>query len=88
MKRSRCTAEQIISILKEQVARMVTVEVCRRHGISLATLYKSTGNFRELEVSDARKPRRPEEESARLKRLLADTMLDNTILKEIGAKPL
>jgi putative transposase len=65
---------------------MVTAEVCRRHGISPATFYKWKGKFGGLEVSDARKLRQLEEENARLKRLLADTMLDNAMLKEIGAK--
>ena len=86
MKRSRFTAEQIIAILKEQEAGMVTAEVCRRHGISPATFYKWKGKFGGFEVSDARKLRQLEEENARLKRLLADTMLDNAMLKEIGAK--
>ena len=65
---------------------MVTAEVCRRHGISPATFYKWKAKFGGLEVSDARKLRQLEEENARLKRLLADTMLDNAMLKEIGAK--
>lgn len=86
MKRSRFTEEQIIAILKEQEAGMVTAVVCRRHGISPATFYKWKAKFGGLEVSDARKLRQLEEENARLKRLLADTMLDNAMLKEIGAK--
>ena len=65
---------------------MVMAEVCRRHGISPATFYNWKGKFGGLEVSDARKLRQLEEENARLKRLLADTMLDNAMLKEIGAK--
>lgn len=65
---------------------MVTAEVCRRHGISPATFYKWKAKYGGLEVSDARKLRQLEEENARLKRLLADTMLDNAMLKEIGAK--
>ena len=86
MKRSRFTEEQITAILKGQEAGMVTAEICRRHGISPATVYKWKGKFGGLEVSDARKLRQLEEENARLKRLLADTMLDNAMLKEIGAK--
>ena len=65
---------------------MVMAEVCRRHGISPATFYNWKGKFGGLEVSDARKLRQLEEENARLNRLLADTMLDNAMLKEIGAK--
>jgi putative transposase len=86
MKRSRFSEEQIIAILKEQEAGMATVDVCRRHGISSATFYKWKAKFGGLEVSDARKLRQLEEENARLKRLLADAMLDNAMLKEIGAK--
>jgi len=86
MKRSRFSEEQIIAILKEQEAGMATAEVCRRHGISSATFYKWKGKFGGLEVSDARKLRQLEDENARLKRLLADAMLDNAMLKEIGAK--
>jgi putative transposase len=65
MKRSRFAADQIISIFREQKAGIVTAEVCRRHGIRPATFYKWKGNFVELEISDARKPRRLEEERAR-----------------------
>ena len=86
MKRSRFSEEQIIAVLKEQEAGMATAEVCRRHGISSATFYKWKGKFGGLEVSDARKLRQLEDENARLKRLLADAMLDNAMLKEIGAK--
>ncbi len=65
---------------------MVTAYVCRHHEISPATFYKWQGKFGGLEVSDARKLRQFQEENARLKRLLADTMLDNAMLKEIRAK--
>jgi putative transposase len=86
MKRSRFSEEQIIAILKEQEAGMATAEVCRRHGISSATFYKWKAKYGGLEVSEARKLRQLEDENARLKRLLADAMLDNAMLKEIGAK--
>jgi putative transposase len=86
MKRSRFSEEQIIAILKEQEAGMPTAEVCRRHGISSATFYKWKAKYGGLEVSEARKLRQLEDENARLKRLLADAMLDNAMLKEIGAK--
>jgi putative transposase len=65
---------------------MATEEVCRRHGISLATFYKWKAKYGGLDVVDARKLRQLEDENARLKRLLADAMLDNAMLKEIGAK--
>ena len=86
MKRSRFSEEQIIAVLKEQEAGMATADVCRRHGISSATFYKWKSKYGGLEVSDARRLRSLEEENARLKRLLADAMLDNAMLKEISAK--
>ena len=86
MKRSRFSEEQIIAVLKEQEAGMATADVCRRHGISPATFYKWKAKYGGLEVSDARRLRSMEEENARLKRLLADAMLDNAMLKEISAK--
>ncbi len=86
MKRNRFSEEQIIAVLKEQEAGMATADVCRRHGISSATFYKWKAKYGGLEVSDARRLRSLEEENARLKRLLADAMLDNAMLKEISAK--
>ena len=86
MKGSRFSEEQIIAVLKEQEAGMATADVCRRHGISSATFYKWKAKYGGLEVSDARRLRSLEEENARLKRLLADAMLDNAMLKEIIAK--
>ena len=86
MRRKRFTEEQIIAILKEQEAGMPTVEVCRRHGVSSATFYKWKAKFGGLEVSDARRLRQLEDENARLKRLLADAVLDNAMLKEISTK--
>jgi len=86
MKRSRFSEEQIIAILKEQESGMTTTDVCRRHGISAATFYKWKSKFGGLEVSDARRLRALEQENARLKKLLADQMLDNAMLKEINAK--
>ena len=86
MKRSRFSEEQIIAVLKEQEAGMPTADVCRRHGISSATFYKWKSKLGGLEVSDARRLRQLEQEKARLKKLLADSMLDNAMLKEISAK--
>ena len=65
---------------------MPTADVCRRHGISSATFYKWKSKYGGLEVSDARRLRQLEQENARLKKLLADSMLDNAMLKEISAK--
>jgi putative transposase len=86
MKRSRFTEEQIIGILREQEAGQTTTEVCRKHGISSATFYKWKAKFGGLEVSDARRLRGLEEENAKLKKLLAEAMLDNAILKDVAAK--
>lgn len=86
MKRSRFSEEQIIAILKEQEAGMATADVCRRHGVSSATFYKWKAKFGGLEVSEAQRLRQLENENAKLKRLLAEAMLDNAMLKEISAK--
>ena len=86
MKRSRFTEEQIIGILKEQEAGAKTADVCRKHGISDATFYKYKAKYGGMDVSQARKLKVLEEENGRLKRLLADAMLDNAVLKEVAAK--
>ena len=86
MKRSRFAEEQIIGVLKEQEAGMPTAEVCRKHGISTATFYKWKAKYGGLEVSDARKLRAVLDENAKLKKLLAEAMLDNAILKDVAAK--
>ena len=86
MKRSRFNEEQIIGILKEQEAGLGTVDLCRKHGISSATFYKCKANYGWLEVSDARRLKALEEENARLKKLLAEAMLDNAILKDVAGK--
>ena len=86
MKRSRFSEEQIIAILKEQEAGMPTVDVCRRHGVSSATFYKWKAKFGGLDVSEARRLKALEDENTKLKKLLAEAMLDNAMLKEITAK--
>lgn len=86
MKRSRFSDEQIIAIVKEQEAGVKTVDVCRRHGISDATFYKWKSKYGGLELSEAKRLRALEDENGRLKRLLADAMLDNAALKEIAGK--
>jgi putative transposase len=86
MKGSRFKEEQIIAILREQESGMKTAEVCRKHGISSATFYKWKAKYGGLDVSDARRLRMLETENARLKKLLAEAILDNTMLKDIAAK--
>jgi len=86
MKRSRFSDEQIIGILKEQEAGAVMADVCRRHGISEATFYKWKAKFGGLEVSEAKRLRTLEEENGKLKKLLAEAMLDIAVLKDISSK--
>ena len=83
MRKSRFTEEQIIAILNEQERGMATAEVCRKHGISPASFYKWKAKYGGMDVSDARKLKSLETENARLKRLLADSMLDNVVLKDL-----
>ena len=86
MKRSRFNDEQIIGVLKEQEAGAATADVCRRHGISGATFYKWKAKFGGLEVTEAKRLRTLEEENAKLKKLLAEAMLDIAVLKDISTK--
>jgi putative transposase len=86
MKRSRFSDEQIIGILKEQESGAVTADVCRRHGISEATFYKWKAKFGGLEVSEAKRLRTLEDENVKLKKLLAEAMLDIAVLKDISSK--
>ncbi|MGI4731230.1 MAG: IS3 family transposase [Janthinobacterium lividum] len=83
MKRKQFTEEQIIGILNEAEAGAVVTELCRKHGMASATYYAWKAKYGGLEVSDAKRLRALEEENARLKRLLADTMLDNAGLKDL-----
>jgi putative transposase len=78
--------KQIIGILREYEAGMKTVDLCRRHGISSATFFKWKSKFSGMEVSDARKLKALEDENRKLKKLLAEAMLDVAMLKDLNAK--
>jgi putative transposase len=86
MKRSRFSEEQIIGILKEHEAGVPVAELCRKHGVSNASLYKWKAKYGGMDVSEARKLKALEDENARLKKLLADAMLDNSALKDLLGK--
>ena len=86
MKRSRFTEEQIIAILREQEAGVATAEVCRKHGVSSATFYKWKAKYRRAGRVGGRRLKALEDENGRLKRMLADAMLDNVALKDLLGK--
>lgn len=86
MKPSRFREEQIIGILREQEAGAATADICRKHGISSAMFYEWKAKYGGLEVSDAKRLKALEDENAKLKKLLADTMLDTAMLKDVAAK--
>jgi putative transposase len=86
MRKSRFSEAQIIGMIKEQEAGMPTAEVCRKHGLSQGTFYKYKSKYGGMEVYGVAKMRSLEDENAKLKRLLADTMLDNVVLKDLLGK--
>ena len=86
MKRIRFTEEQIIAVLREHEAGAKTTDLARKHGISEATLYNWKARYGGMDVSDAKRLRSLEDENAKLKKLLAEAMLDNAMLKHIASK--
>ncbi len=86
MKRTRFSEEQIIAILKEQEAGVPVADLCRKHGVSNASIYKWKAKYGGMDVSEARRLKTLEDENARLKKLLADSMLDNAALKDLLGK--
>jgi putative transposase len=94
MKRARFSEEQIIAILREQEAGTTAAEPCRKHGMSRATFYAWKAKcgyawkakYGGMDVTDAERLKAPEDENAKLKRLLADAALDNAALKDLLAR--
>jgi putative transposase len=87
MRKSRFTEAQIIGMIEEQEAGLPTAELCRKHGLSPATFYKLKAKYGGMDLSDAKRLKQLEDENAKLKRLLADAMLDNVVLKDLLGKP-
>ncbi|SEN77118.1 putative transposase [Gemmobacter aquatilis] len=87
MRKSRLTEAQIIGTIKEQEAGLPTSELCRKHGLSPATFYKLKAKYGGMDLSDAKRLKQLADENAKLKRLVADVMLDNVVLKDLRGNP-
>jgi putative transposase len=86
MRKSRFTEAQIIGMIKDQEAGLPTAELCRKHGLSPATFYKLKAKYGGMDLSDANRLKQLEAENAKLKRIVADVMLDNVVLKDLLGK--
>ena len=86
MKRKRFTEEQIIGILREQDAGVKVADLARKHGISEATLYNWKAKYGGLDVSEAKRLKSLEDENVKLKKILADQMLETAALRELLSK--
>ncbi len=86
MRKSRFTEAQIIGMIKEQEAGLPAAELCRKHGLSPATFYKLKAKYGGMDLSDTKRLKQLEDENAKLKRLVADVMLDNVVLKDLLGK--
>ena len=86
MKRKRFSEEQIIGILKEHEAGIPVSDLCRKHGVSDASIYKWKARYGGLDVSEAKRLKQLEDENSKLKKLLAEAMLDNAMLKDVASK--
>ena len=86
MKRKRFSEEQIIGILKEHEAGIAVADLCRKHGVSDASIYKWKARYGGLDVSEAKRLKQLEDENSKLKKLLAEAMLDNAMLKDLNSK--
>ena len=87
MRKSRFTDAHIIGMIKEQEAGFPTADLCRKHGLSPATFYKLKAKYGGMDLSDAKRLKQLEDENSKLKRLVADVMLDNVVLKDLLGKP-
>ena len=87
MRKSRFTEAQIIGMIKKQEAGLTTAELCWKHGLSPATFYKLKAKYGGMDLSDIKRLKQLEDENAKLKRLVADVMLDNVVLKDLLGKP-